>query len=65
MSTEMVGKRFAGSQEQAKDGFIITVIGTNINGDAVWYAYEGKPTQILCDIDMFREIYPYQVEDKP
>lgn len=65
MSIDMIGKRFAGSQEQADDGFIVTVIDTNINGDSVWYAYEGKQTQSLCDVGMFRQIYPYQVEDKP
>lgn len=64
MITEMVGKRFSGSQEQAEDGFIVTVIDANINGDCVWYVYDGRQNKTLCDVGMFRKIYPYQVEDK-
>lgn len=65
MTDDMLGKRFAGSKEQADDGFIVTVIDTNINDDAVWYVYDGRQTQTLCDVGMFRKIYQYHVEDKP
>lgn len=64
MSIDLIGNRFAGSKEQADDGFIVTVIDANINGDSVWYVYDGKQNQTICDVVVFRKIYPHHVEDK-